>query len=144
MRKPDQVPEALLTHRAEMGSLLLVTLSKGGSTMSAPQALASIITIVVSIGAPVKPSVAADWYAAPCADPPCGEGSFENPWDRQTALKPPRGTVQAGDTIWLRGGVYTPDPDYAAQACPGGNFCCELPGADGQPGVVHQDPGERA
>ena len=37
-----------------------------------------------------------------------GDGSSAQPWDLATALAGAKGRVQAGDTIWLRGGTYAP------------------------------------
>lgn len=38
---------------------------------------------------------------------PLGDGSYENPWDLQTALNQKPEKVNGGDTIWLHDGVYT-------------------------------------
>jgi hypothetical protein len=50
---------------------------------------------------------AADYYAANNGTPTAA-GTIGDPWDLQTALNSgaPIGSVQPGDTIWLRGGVY--------------------------------------
>src|SRR5205807_2187117 len=37
-----------------------------------------------------------------------GDGSSARPWDLATALAGAAGKVQPGDTIWLRGGIYSP------------------------------------
>ena len=47
---------------------------------------------------------AAEFYASPNGSP-SGDGSIDNPWDLQTAIKQPA-SVKPGDTIWLRGGTY--------------------------------------
>jgi hypothetical protein len=73
---------------------------------------------------------AADFYAAPNGSA-AGTGDIGNPWDLQTALQQPA-AVQAGDTIWLRGGTYT------------GHFVALLAGSSTAPIVVRQYPGERA
>lgn len=73
---------------------------------------------------------AADFYAAP-AGTPGGYGSQAWPWDLQTALNHPL-AVKPGDTIWLRGGVYT------------GRFSSRLTGSQGAPIQVRSYPGERA
>lgn len=36
-----------------------------------------------------------------------GDGSLQNPWDLQTALKQKPEVVNGGDTIWLHGGIYS-------------------------------------
>ena len=80
---------------------------------------------------------AADFYVAPSGSPG-GNGSIGNPWDLQTALNHPA-AVQPGDTIWLRGGIYTPlVPD--CDAC----FDNRLNGTALAPIMVRQYPGERA
>ncbi len=60
-----------------------------------------------------------------------GDGSLANPWDLQTALNQP-GTVNPGDTIWVRGGVYA------------GNFTSNLVGTSVSPIVVRNYAGELA
>jgi hypothetical protein len=60
-----------------------------------------------------------------------GKGTVTSPWDLQTALNHPL-AVQPGDTIWLRGGLYS------------GNFTSNLNGAVNQYIYVLQYPGERA
>ncbi len=59
------------------------------------------------------------------------------PWDLQTALKHPS-SVRAGDTIWLRGGVYSPRSPFSS------GFHSYLTGNSGAPIIVRQYPGERA
>lgn len=78
------------------------------------------------------PATAAQYYAAPTGLP-SGDGSIGNPWDLQTALNggAPTGTLDPGDTIWVRGGVYLAP------------FTSHLRGAPGQPIVVRSYPGER-
>jgi len=48
---------------------------------------------------------AAEFYAAPDGKP-SGNGSAAAPWDLATAFAPPQ-AVKPGDTVWLRGGIYT-------------------------------------
>jgi S-layer homology domain len=74
---------------------------------------------------------ATDYYVAPNGSP-SGNGSINNPWDLQTALDQPS-AVQAGDTIWLRGGTYD-DPPYISH----------LTGTSANPIIVRQYAGERA
>src|SRR5690349_24489127 len=73
------------------------------------------------------------FYAAP---PPrgstLGDGSRTRPWDLGTALAGGNGSVQPGDTVWLRGGTYR------------GPFRSTLTGTASAPIVVRQHPGERA
>jgi len=93
------------------------------------------MTMVLCIGhperSPVLPLPPARFYAAP-GGTPGGDGSRGRPWDLTTALGGARGAVQPGDTIWLRGGVYT------------GRFDGALTGTSAAPIVVRQYPGERA
>lgn len=53
-----------------------------------------------------SPSASAQSFYVSTTGTAGGDGSLENPWDLATALAHP-GAVQAGDTIWLRGGTYT-------------------------------------
>jgi hypothetical protein len=62
-----------------------------------------LIALLVALCATVAP--AADFYAAPDGKP-AGVGSAAAPWDIATAFAPPA-AVRPGDTVWLRGGVYT-------------------------------------
>jgi hypothetical protein len=77
----------------------------------------------------------ADFYVSPQGK--SGNGSQARPWDLQTALRHPA-SVRPGDTIWLRGGVYSPRLPYA----PG--FRSYLTGDPKAPIIVRQYPGERA
>lgn len=79
---------------------------------------------------------AADFYVSPQGKS-FGNGSLKRPWDLQTALRHPA-SIRAGDTIWLRGGVYSPRLPYA----PG--FRSYLSGEPKAPIIVRQHPGERA
>jgi hypothetical protein len=58
-------------------------------------------------------------------------GSMVSPWDLQTALSQPPSFL-AGDTLYLRGGIYA------------GNFTSTITGAPGNYAVVMAYPGERA
>ena len=70
------------------------------------------------------------FYAAPDGSA-AGDGSMAAPWDLQTALSHPP-SVQPGDTIYLRGGVYR------------GSYISKLMGAPDAPIVVRAYPGETA
>jgi hypothetical protein len=63
-----------------------------------------------------------------------GDGSINDPWDLQTALKQPS-AVQPGDTIWLRDGVYGNGATI---------YTSNLNGSSAQPIIVRQYPNERA
>ncbi|MEO8592834.1 MAG: right-handed parallel beta-helix repeat-containing protein [Candidatus Solibacter sp.] len=72
-------------------------------------------------------------FVAPTGSP-SGDGTRGRPWDLQTALSQPA-SVQPGDTIWVRQGVY-------------GNglsiFYSRLVGRATAPIIIRQYPGERA
>ena len=86
------------------------------------------MAVVLFLGAAV--ATAAEFYVSPSGSP-SGSGSQSNPWDLQTAFDQPS-VVHAGDTIWLRGGVYT------------GYYTSRLVGTAAAPILVKQYPGERA
>jgi len=78
----------------------------------------------------VVSKLALAFYVSPSGSP-SSDGSASSPWDLQTALNHPA-AVQPGDTIWLRGGVYS------------GLFASYLTGTADRPIIVRQYPGERA
>lgn len=82
-------------------------------------------------GPPLPPGTHVGYYVA-IDGTPSGDGSTGDPWDLQTALDGGGGTVQPGDTIWLRAGRYA------------GDFTSTLVGTNGSPIIVRQYPGERA
>jgi len=75
----------------------------------------------------------ASYYAAPSGTP-TGDGSIINPWDLRTAFGG-GGRVQAGDTVWLRGGLYN---GFTSQ------LLVTTIGAPGAFVVFRQYPSERA
>src|ERR1700730_12218677 len=77
---------------------------------------------------------ATSFYVSPTGGS-SADGSIGGPWDLATALPAPA-AVHPGDTIWLRGGIYT-FPQ-------GGNILCGLRGTAAAPITVAQYPGERA
>jgi hypothetical protein len=93
--------------------------TSGGKTASAA------VTVTVSS------TVHKGWYAAPNGSS-SGAGTMSSPWGLATALAGAGGTVQPGDTIWLRGGTYT------------GKQVSTVAGVSGKPVVIRQYPGERA
>src|ERR1035437_8864876 len=76
---------------------------------------------------------ATDFYVSPAGTTSTapGTGSITNSWSLQTALSQPA-AVHPGDTIWLRGGIYT------------GEFRSYLTGTALSPIKLRQYPGERA
>ncbi|MFH1843226.1 MAG: right-handed parallel beta-helix repeat-containing protein [bacterium] len=76
----------------------------------------------------------AEYHVAPTGSPE-GNGSKYLPWDLQTALNQPP-SVQPGDTITLRQGIYQ-NPDQAV-------YTCALYGGATAPIIVRGHPGERA
>lgn len=78
-----------------------------------------------------QPSSHVGYYAAPSGTS-AADGSMDHPWDLATALNGGNGTVQPGDTVWLRAGTYA------------GNFRSAVSGAQGKPVVFRALPGERS
>lgn len=62
-----------------------------------------------------------------------GDGSFGNPWTLKQALATNVGSIAAGSTVWLRGGVYTAK-----------NFTATLAGTSMARTTVRSYPGEQA
>jgi len=75
-----------------------------------------------------------NFYAAP-AGTPAGDGSISSPWDLDTALNQPA-SMQPGDTIWLRGGVYHSNSSSG--------FSSYLVGTAASPIIVRNYNGEQA
>jgi hypothetical protein len=93
--------------------------------------LRGVATLVLGASIIIPASAqAANYYVAPNGSS-SNDGSLAHPLDLATALS---GSSPAlpGDTIWLRGGVYS------------GNFTSVLNGTAAAPIVVRQYPGERA
>jgi hypothetical protein len=91
-------------------------------------ALAVFLTTLVSV-------YAADFYVSPTGSA-SGNGSIGNPWDLLTAFGQPA-SVQPGDTIWFRGGIYVPaNPSWPSLEC-------YLQGTVNAPIIVRAYPGER-
>lgn len=71
-----------------------------------------ISTVVIIVGIFIfltNPVVAADFYVSSTGTA-SGNGLFNNPWDIKTALENggnPAGSINAGDTVYLRGGIYS-------------------------------------
>src|SRR5205823_7921407 len=88
------------------------------------------LAAVMFTGAGTVVAYGAHYYAAP-AGSSGGDGSISNPWDLGSALSR-TGVIQAGDTLWLRGGTYH------------GTFTSHFHGTPSSPVIVRQMPGERA
>lgn len=69
-----------------------------------------------------------------------GTGTKEDPFDIVTALSG-RKSVQPGDIVWLRGGIYTLPADPRTEKF---TIECRLKGTPEKPIIVRQMPGERA
>src|ERR1700730_17136995 len=95
--------------------------------------LRALLAVLVGLALPAL-AAAADFYASPNGGLGA-DGSLNSPWNLATALARPA-AVHPGDTIWLRGGIYT-FPQ-------GGNILCGLRGTAAAPITVAQYPGERA
>ncbi|MEK9156218.1 MAG: hypothetical protein AAB360_02840 [Patescibacteria group bacterium] len=72
-----------------------------------------------------------EWYVSPTGLQ-TNSGAIDSPWNLAYALGGAGGSIQPGDTVWLRGGTYT---DY---------FSSSLTGTDGNRIALRQYPGERA
>jgi hypothetical protein len=124
-------------------------LAQSGSMSSLPAALASwsgiddgsayphplfaagtLATAVVSTNSADLANEGGQYFVAPDGTG-AGDGSYAKPWDLQTALNQPQ-ALQAGHTVWLRGGTYQ------------GAFTSALTGLPDNPIIVRQYPGERA
>src|SRR2546430_650896 len=77
------------------------------------------------------PPRSAAHYVSPTGSA-AGDGSSAQPWDLATALAGAAGKVQPGDTIWLRGGIYSP----------GAPLVSTVAGVAGKPVVVRRYAGE--
>ncbi|HKY05511.1 MAG TPA: hypothetical protein VJQ56_11510 [Blastocatellia bacterium] len=85
---------------------------------------------------PPTPHAGNQFYVAPKGSS-SGNGSKDRPWDLQTALSHPA-SVKPGDTIWLRGGVYT--KAWTSNRL----YQSRLTGTSDKPVILRQYPGERA
>src|SRR2546430_11326288 len=79
------------------------------------------------------PPRSAAHYVSPTGSA-AGDGSSAQPWDLATALAGAAGKVQPGDTIWLRGGIYSP----------GAPLVSTVAGVAGKPVVVRRYAAGRA
>lgn len=121
MRTRDDVRAALARRAAGTAMLMLLIACGGGQRAPEPPR------------EPVPqppPSSGGVWYVSPSGRPD-GNGGPDDPLDLATALSA-GSPARAGDTIWLRGGVYR------------GGFVSRLEGRVGAPIVVRAYPGERA
>ena len=91
------------------------------------------------VGNLCRPSTRAEFYVNPNGKQK-GTGTKEDPFDIVTALSG-RKSVQPGDTVWLRGGIYTLSADPRS-----GKFTIEsrLKGTPEKPIIVRLMLGERA
>ena len=124
----------------------IATVSGSGLVIGVKAGVASVTATVEGKKGTANITVAADAPPPPPPPPPppsggtfyvapngsaSGNGSISAPWNLATALAQPS-AVEAGDTIWLRGGTYR------------GNYVSKLTGTASAPIVVRQYPGERA
>ena len=84
-------------------------------------------------------STRAEFYVSPNGKQK-GTGTKEDPFDIVTALSG-RKSVQPGDIVWLRGGIYTLPADPRTEKF---TIECRLKGTPEKPIIVRQMPGERA
>lgn len=90
--------------------------------------LSTVDTLSVSVN---DPQVVQGYFVSPTGSP-TGNGSIDNPWDLQSALK--NSTIAPGTTIWMRGGTYL-------TSRPGG-LVSTISGTASQPITVRAFPGE--
>ncbi|MBK6700251.1 MAG: T9SS type A sorting domain-containing protein [Saprospiraceae bacterium] len=83
----------------------------------------------------LTPLFAASYYVSSDASIP-GNGSFINPWTFQTALNHPS-ALHPGDTVWIKGGIYT--NTYDAQT----SFSCKTNGTANAPIIFRNYNNER-
>ena len=93
-----------------------------------------LATLALAIAA-VLPARATEFYTSPLGVA-SGTGSSSSPWDLQTAINQPS-SVQPGDTIWMRGGVYQIGNHPT-------KFISRLSGTSSAPITLRQYPGEHA
>jgi hypothetical protein len=88
-------------------------------------------------------SEAAEYFVSPSGSAN-GDGSSARPWSLPVALSQP-GTVGAGDTIWLQGGVYDNGriPGVGGSPLDNDSYVSDLTGAPDNPITVSAVPGER-
>lgn len=92
--------------------------------------LCAVVAVLCALVATT--AAGADFFAAPDGRANAS-GTITDPWDIATALAQPR-AVGPGDVIWLRGGIYPLERTLVSR----------LAGAEDNPIVVRQSPGERA
>ncbi|MEK9156485.1 MAG: hypothetical protein AAB360_04320, partial [Patescibacteria group bacterium] len=74
---------------------------------------------------------ATEWYVSPSGQQ-TNTGAIDSPWNLAYALGGAGGSIQPGDTVWLRGGTYE------------GNYVSSLSGTESARITIKQYPGERA
>ena len=94
-------------------------------------ALSASVVFIGSAFLAVEVHAASFWYVSPSGSA-SNNGAYTNTWSLQYALDGAGGKVAPGDTIWLRGGVYS------------GNYVGNLRGTGANPIKVRQYPGETA
>jgi hypothetical protein len=84
-------------------------------------------TVSVTSPSPIR----AGYYVSPGGSS-ANSGSYDRPWSLSYALAGAGGRIQAGDTVWLRDGLYP------------GFFRTAIRGSSSRPIVFRQFPGERS
>ena len=118
------VAPGVATVVATSDSTAMVTTQGAGTTR--------IVATFAGVGAAATIVVLHAGYYVAATGSSGGAGSASDPWDLQTALSGAGGRVQAGDTVWVRGGTYH------------GSFITTLSGTAEAPIVVRAHPDERA
>ena len=110
---------------ADSGSATITATSEGKS------AFATVHVNRKKPAPPPAPAPSTGFFVSPSGSS-SADGSIAHPLDLPSVLANSSGRIQAGDTVWLRGGTYR------------GNFRSFLSGTATKPIVVRQYPGERA
>ncbi len=114
-------------------------LHRGRRRAFVPALLASIVVSAIWTG--LSAQTGRQFYASPTGLP-SNNGSIASPLDLSTALSS-TGPVRAGDTVWLRGGVYRRASSLDSHGDPV-VYVSTLNGTAAAPILVRQYPGERA
>ncbi|MBK8245189.1 MAG: T9SS type A sorting domain-containing protein [Saprospiraceae bacterium] len=97
--------------------------------------MTKIVYLLITTSMCLTPLLASSFYVSSNAKI-TGTGSFSNPWTFQTALNHPS-ALHPGDTVWLKGGIYT--NTYDAQT----SFNCKTNGTANAPIIFRNYNNER-
>jgi hypothetical protein len=124
------LPNLPVENRSNQSKKEVRDMNRSAKRATARKQLNLLLLVFLATSVCPQGASGAQFYVSPSGTP-TAQGTKNDPWDLQTALSQPQG-VQAGDTIWLRGGTYN------------GNYISHLTGIPSAPIFVRQFPGERA